>query len=175
MWSLCPATVSELEIIYNLQNIPFRFEALGAELPAYPQFLAEQTKGMDAGIEKYFLLNENEKPAGFVHLTLVSEFWHATLWGPWLKTLVYCAGLSAFVFLKVPRLVWNVRQNNKRMVKVCEKYPFRFLGENNVFVLLNEAPYVGIDKVNYYEITSERFFETEDFFRKNSFPLDLRW
>ena len=71
--------------------------------------------------------------------------------------------------------MWNVRQSNVRMVKICEKYPFRLLGENNVFVLLDQAPYVGVAKVNYYDITAETFHETEDFFRRNSLPLELRW
>jgi len=98
-----------------------------------------------------------------------------TTWGRWLKTLIYCVGLAAFDYLKVPRLVWNIRESNKRWIKVYEKYPFQFLGENSVFVTLNKPPYIGVTKILYYGIEAETFYQNRELFIKYSLPLEVRW
>jgi len=175
MWTLRHAGPDDFRKIYDLQNVPMRIEVLGDELPPFEQFLSQRMHGWGSGNEKYFLLEKEGTQEGFLGFTLVSEFWHVTLWGRWLKTLIHCCGLSAFDHEKWPRLVWSIHQNNLRWIKVCEKYPFRFLGETSVMVTLKDPPYIGVAKVNYYDIAAETFFEQRDYFEKNSHPVQVAW
>jgi hypothetical protein len=175
MWTLREATLPDYQTIYDFQNVPLRQDVLADELPSASQYLIDRQNALEAGTEKYFMLENSGVPAGFIGYTRMGEFWHVLLWGRWLKTLIHCCGLSAFDYLKWPRLVWAIRETNLSWIKVCEKYPFELAGERSVYVTSDKPPYLSIAKLNYYTITAETFFEKREFFVKNSHAVQVLW
>lgn len=175
MWTLREAAVADYQTIYNFQNVPMRQEVLADELPPFEEYSALRKRNLEAGTERYFMLENSQVPAGFIGYTNISDFWHVLLWGRWLKTLIHCCGLSAFDYLRWPRLVWTIRQTNLSWIKVCEKYPFRLLGENSFLATSDKPPYISVATLNYYDITAESFFENREFFVKNSHPVQVLW
>jgi hypothetical protein len=175
MWSIRTAGVSDLPAIYDLQNTVFRSEVMDSELPARDEFLRQKENLLALGEEKLFLLERAGKPEGFLAFSMESGFWHVNVWGAWLKTLVYAAGVAAFDHLQFPRLVFCVREVNRRMVTLCERYEFRLIGRNSVFVTLQEPPYISIARVCYYDITMEEFRLRSEKMRKASLTLQWDW
>jgi hypothetical protein len=174
MWIVRSASMDDLSTIYSLQNSSHREEALDSELPSFDQFFEERRQEMMSGQEKYFLLENAGVPAGFVALSLASDFWNARIWGRWLRTLVYAGSSIAFDHLQLPRLVFGVRETNRRMNKVCKDYDFRTVGENSVIVTFQDPPYVGVARILYYDLTAEEFHARSQLIRQHSFPLQFQ-
>jgi hypothetical protein len=175
VWILHPATASDLPLIYDLQNVPFRQQVLDSDLPPREQFIQERSAAMAEGTDKYFVLQQDQIPRGIVHLSKTSEFWQALIWGRWLHTLSYAAFVVAFEHLMLRRVVFFVRENNHRMLNICDQYQFRKIGENSVFVTLPDPPFLGTVKIQYYDLTAEEFQAKAEMMRANSMPLEFRW
>ena len=175
MWSLRTASTSDLSIVYDLQNLPYRQQVLDSELPPREQFLLEHVNSMEQGEEHCFLLEEHGDGRGIVTISKTGDFWHATLWGRWLRTLVYAGQVAAFDHLQIQRLVFSVRESNQRMLRICDQYSFKFAGEKSVFVTLPNPPYLGTAKLRYYSVTPEEFHAKAEQMKANSLPLEFRW
>ncbi len=173
MRRLRPATISDLPAIYQLQNTPYRQEMLDTDLLPFEPFLQEKTVKMNTGEELYYILEEDGVSRATIWFSPSADFCHTIIWGPWLKTLIYCSGKAAFDHLKVPRLVFGVRQSNRRMVRACELFTFRIVGETKVTVTLEEPPYLGTALINFYDITMAEFREREALMRSQSLPLEF--
>jgi len=175
MRTLREGGVSDLRFVYDFENVPIREEIMDSEMLPWDQFFASEKNAMDSGTQKYFLLENSDIPEGYVRFTYKSELWYASAWGRWIKTLIHCGMLAAFDYLKIPFIVWNIREANKRWLKVCEKYPFQLVGENSLFVTLSKPPYLAVAKFFHYTIQAETFFEKREVFEKYSLPVQVRW
>jgi len=175
MWKLREAKISDLQTIYKFENVPLREDVLNSEALPWDEYFAERTKGMEAENEKYFLLENAETPEGFLKLSYESDFWYVITWGRWMKTLIYCTGLAAFDYLKLPRVVWTVREDNKRWLKAYEIYSFEYIGENYFFITRKEPPYLSTIKMFYYTAKAEIFQQNRDLFKKYSLPVEPLW
>jgi hypothetical protein len=175
MHTLREAKISDLQIIYNFENVPLREDILNSEALPWDEFFAERSRGMDAGNEKYFLLENSGTPEGFLKLSFESDFWYVVTWGRWMKTLIYCTGLAAFDHLKLPRVVWTIREDNTRWLNVYRIYSFEYVGENSIFVTRKEPPYLTTIKMLYFTAKAETFLQNRQLFEKYSLPVEVRW
>jgi hypothetical protein len=175
MWTLRTADPSDLSTIYNLQNTKYRQEVFDSALPPLDQFMEEKRAAISSGLEKFFILRQQNAPQGFLKFVKEHDFWQVTIWGAWLKTLVYAGSATAFDYLSSPRLVFGVRETNRRMNKLCNEYAFRLIGRNSFFVTLTEPPYVSVARVLLYDITMDEYRQQEKKMRERSFPLEFQW
>ena len=175
MWSVRPADVSDLPVIYELQNSTFRSQVFDSELPSQEQFIEEKQAALAAGDEKLYVLQKDWNTVGFISFGKESNFWNVTIWGTWLKTLVYAAGMCVFRHLNSPRLIFCIRDTNKRMIKLCNEYEFRLIGHDSRFVTFPDPPYVGIAQFSYFDITAEEFDQRVQKMRERSLPLQFQW
>ena len=171
MFTFRPAAPSDLTAIHSMQNVPFREQVFARPFPHLDRYLQETANQIASGKEYYFILEETGSLRGFVWFQQVEGDWYATIWGRFLKTLVYAGTTVAFDKLRLPKLLWCVRQTNQRMIQICDLFRFRSLGETPVLWTREQHPYVVQVTLNYYEITAEEFQEKASLLRQQSLPL----
>ncbi len=168
------ATLADMRGIYDIQDVPFRTEVFSAPLPSFEQFCSEWQKGIDAGEEHYFLLEQNEILAGFTWFNRTPDFWFSTIWGKWLKTLTYASCIAAFDYLGFERSLLGVRQSNRRMIRVLEEFEFRLVGETPMSYIAADPPVLRKAVMNYYDIKRGEFWENRENWRKKSLEFKVK-
>jgi hypothetical protein len=167
-----PACAADLLSIYSLQNVPFRDQVFDTPLPSYEEFQKEVGERLAEGEgEQYWVFEEDGRTTGFLWFQMNDGFWFVTIWGRWLKTLTNAAGVVAFDRLFAPRLVFLVRQSNRRMIRVCEDFQFRKVGETEAIYVSGRGFSIG--KANYYDITAEEFEGKRVYMASQSLKLKI--
>lgn len=167
-----PAAPSDLRAIYDLQNGPFRENVFTSPLPDFEEFRELAGRQIAEGRQAYCVLVENDQVTGFIWYEKDDAFSHVTIWGRWLKTLTYAAFLVAFELLGIPRLVFVVRESNRRMVRVCEAFAFRLAGQDTC-IYLSAGGGIVVGRVNIYEITAAEFTGKKAAMASQALPLEF--
>jgi len=164
------AEKADLNRIYDLQNVPFRDRVFIEPLWAKEKFIQDTAERMEKGSEYYYLQESDGFVAGFIRL-LEKNNWEALTWGKWLNTLLYACGIVSFEKLQLPKVIFAVRDDNKRVLHLYKKHSFRFVGKE--FVCFRSGILAPIQATNltHYEITPEEFWQRAEEMRKNSLPL----
>ena len=119
--------MADLPIIYALLDHPLRQKLLIEPLPSLDEFLQLASDALKSGHEFYYLLENDGAAQGIIRIMLADE--SCEIWGRALSTLYYHCGRIAFEELKMSRLHWYVRQNNPRMIRICELFGAQKTGE----------------------------------------------
>ena len=158
MYRIREAREQDLTLIHQMQNIPVREKLLTSPLPPVETFIAYRAEQLSRGNERYYLLQgDRHSPVGFIWISIVEET--CEIWGRYLHSLFYACARMAFEVLGMHRLFWNVRQNNPRMLSVCERFKIRMVGSDNVCVIEEKLEFIAIGKTNYFEFKSEEYPE----------------
>src|SRR5262245_5975755 len=138
------ATPADFRAIYGIQNGSFRMEVFDSSPDSFEEFSAKTVALVEGGVEHYFVLEEDSQVTGFVWFSFSDDLWFTTIWGRWLKTLVYAAGVTGFDCAKISKQIFLVRQSNKRMIRVAEEagYGFRKAGETSGYIVRDEFPHL---------------------------------
>lgn len=163
----------DFRTFYDLQSGPFRSEVYGVPPEPFDQYFSNARQQIQAGLEHYFAMVEDEAVTGFIWFQHSQDLWFALLWGQWLRTLVYAGCFTAFKHLQFARLHFWIRQKNRRMIRIAEDsgYGFQKMGEDSGYALRDEFPPLIVIRSNCYEIRSEVFFENELYYRAQSKEL----
>src|SRR3990172_6124776 len=128
-----PALASDLPDIHQMQNIEFRDKVFIEPLPPCEEFVMETIDRMELGRERLYVMEVDGKVNGFVRLLFKGKDWEALTWGKWLNTLAYASCVLAFEKSDLPKLVFAVRLDNKRVIHLYQKFNFRRTGQELVF------------------------------------------
>lgn len=171
------ARQADFQAIYDLQNDPFRNQVFDSPPEPFEQFLPRVLERVESGREHYFVIEEDGIVTSFVWFQHADDgMWFTLLWGKWLRSLVYAAGVTGFHWLDFPAQYFWIRQQNRRMIRAAEDpgYGFRRLGEGSGLVVRDEYPHLIVAYSNCYEILSGIYREKEDYYRKQSLDLSFR-
>ena len=174
MHCLRVASVSDLPVIYGMQNVPLRERILNSPLPSMEQFVSDTARNM-ASSEFYFLHEEENHPIGFVHIRKREQSWEPTIWGKWLNTLIYGCAKTAFDCLGVSKLSWSVRKANQRALQCYQRHRFRMTGTGSVCNIQSGFQFVAIGPVIFFELTDPEYREREEYMLRCSFPIQFNW
>jgi hypothetical protein len=164
------ATYEELSEIHKMQDVPFRDHVFLEPLWPIERFKKETIERLENGTEHYFIHESDGSIAGFVRLLLRGD-WEALTWGKWLNTLVYACGVVSFDQLNVPKLTFAVRDDNRRVLHLYQKFKFRKVSRE--FYPYRKTLFAPIQTINltHFEITSEEFQVIRPVMRENSLLL----
>jgi hypothetical protein len=141
-------------------------------LPKVEEFVKQTAANIAAGGEQYFVLEIDGVMSGFVRL-LKKQEWEGLSWGKWLNTLLYACYVITFDFLKLPKLVFAIRENNARVLHLYKKFQFRRVGSELMVYRRNIMDAIRTVTIYHYEITKEEFDERREAIRKTSLPLEF--
>lgn len=171
MYIFRKAFVSDLPHIYRMQDIPHREKVLIRPLPPYEQFVSEAAQRMESGEGHYFVLETELKPEGFVEFQNTEQGWTPIAWGKWIKTLYYACAVVAFEKLGFSKLCWYVKHSNKRVLRMCECYGYKKMGEKSVCNIAGGMQFIAVGRLSFYELTAEEFQKKSSFMQRQSLPL----
>jgi hypothetical protein len=157
MFRILEATDMDLPLIHSMQNIPVRERYLNRPLPALNDFLNAASQQLWNGSEKYFLLQQNDRMEGFIWISPEAET--CEIWGKHLHSLFYGCARIAFENLSMRKLVWSVREKNRRMMKVCERFRIRKTGSEEICVIEPKFEFIAIGTIHYFEFKAEEYPE----------------
>jgi hypothetical protein len=166
------AFIEDLPVIHRMQDIPLRERIMIHPLPAPGEFLARAAVELAAGRESYCLMESGGDPAGFIWIRRPAET--CEIWGRHLHTLFHACAWIAFEHLGMRRLCWNVRESNRRMIRVCERFRVRRTSGENRFVISRGFSFVAAGPVFDYEFLPDEFRERLPIIRRHSLPVELR-
>lgn len=173
MYVLRPASVSELCVIYHLQNIPYREKVFIEPLPSLEAFVRASEVKMNAGEQFFYMFEQDSAPLGFIEYQKSHQT--TSIWGRWLNTLAYGCAVLAFEDLKLTRLNWYTRAINKAMIRTCEKMKFRRTGEKDICNITQGFSFIAIGKLFFYELTAEEFNAHCAWMKELALPVDIRF
>jgi RimJ/RimL family protein N-acetyltransferase len=171
-----PALASDLPDIHQMQDIEFRDKVFIEPLPSCEEFVMETQDRIDLGRERLYVFEVDGKVSGFVRLLFKGREWEALTWGKWINTLAYASCVLAFERPEsdIPKLVFAVRLDNKRVIHLYQKFNFRRTGQELVFYRPHLFSALKTTSLNYYELTREEYLgEKADFMRKNAMQLEF--
>ena len=166
MYQIRDASPADLSLIHKMQNLPVREKIMNRPLPPLEDFVTNTAQKMRDGCEKYYLLEQHGEAEGFIWISLAAET--CEIWGKQLHSLFYACARIAFENLSLNRLVWSVRQNNRRMLKICERFGIRSIGSDQICVIENKFEFIAIGKIHYFEFKAEEYPERISVMRKFS-------
>jgi hypothetical protein len=161
---------SDLFAIHRMQDTPFRDRVFIDPLLPRKEFVERAESRIQKGLEHYFVQDSQGTIVGFIRFVMKSN-WHAFTWGKWLNTLVYASNVVAFNRLELPRLIFPVREDNKRLIHLYEKFEFRKVWQEFIFYRQTLLAPLRTTNVTYYDITHEEFAVRADEMLKHSLPL----
>ena len=164
------AELSDLSEIYRIQNVPFRDHVFIEPLYSLEEFIQDTKKRMQVNGEYYYVQESEGSIEGFIRL-LQKGHWEVLTWGKWLNTLLYATGIVSFEKIGLPKVIFAVRFDNKRVVHLYKKHNFRNIGQDFVCYRPSILAPIRTANVTQYEITAEEFWEKAEEMKKNSLPL----
>ena len=164
---------SDLHVIHKMQDLPFRDRVFIEPLAPREQFVEQTERNILEGQEHYYVQDLEGSIVGFIRL-LKKQDWEALIWGKWLNTLVYAGQVVSFRRLQLPKLVFAVRDDNKRAIHLYKKFEFRKVGQEFICYRNSILSPVKTTNLTHYEITAEEFESKEELIRKHSLPLSFR-
>jgi hypothetical protein len=155
-----------------MQDIPFRDRVFIEPLLTRQEFVERCEKYFVEGLEHYFVQVAADSVVGFIRLLKKSE-WEALVWGKWLNTLMYACCVVAFDRIRLPALTFAVRDDNKRMIHLCQKFEFRRTGQE--FITYRPSLFATIRTTNltHFGLTAEEFQKRSEQMRKYSLLLNF--
>jgi RimJ/RimL family protein N-acetyltransferase len=164
------AELKDLQEIYRIQDVSFRDHVFIEPLESMDEFIRDTKRRMEADGEFYYVQEFEGSIVGFIRL-LKKNDWEVLTWGKWLNTLLYATGIVAFEKMGLPKVIFAVRFDNKRVVHLYKKHNFRNVGQDFVCYRPNILAPIRTTNVTLYEITAEEFWEKAEDMKKNSLPL----
>ena len=143
--------------IYKLLATPQRELLLAEPLPSRAVFLRRTANDIRAAVERYYCLERTGNLEGIIRILPLEE--SCEIWGAALRTLFYHCGRIAFEELRLPRLWWCVRANNRRMIRTCELFRIRRIGESSFYHVGHRLDFLAAGILVYYEFTPEEFYQ----------------
>jgi len=166
MYRLRKAEPSDLPLMYKMQNVPTREKLLTSPLPPVDIYIARATIEMNAGNEHFYLLETDSTAIGLIWISTAEET--CEIWGKHIHSLFYACARIAFEDLKMQRLVWWVRQSNRRMLKVCERFRIRRTGSENICTIGEKLEFLAIGEIHYFEFRVSEYPERIPLMQKYS-------
>jgi hypothetical protein len=154
------ASPDDLALIHRLQDQPIRDRIFLHPLPPRDAFCAEAAERMARETEHFYLLDVNDRTDGFISIWPSETT--CEIWGRHLHTLYYLCGRLAFGPLGLPRLTWYVRGQNRRMLRLCDRFQVRRTAAENRFVATRGLAFLAVGPVHYFELTPAEFFGHEE-------------
>jgi hypothetical protein len=168
------AATTDYPAIYQLQQSTFRDNVFAYPQDSVEKFVERTTKAVEEGKEHYFVLAEQAEIDGFVwHQKDDDGHWFTAIWGKWLKTLTYGVAYTCFENLNFPRILFFIREQNSRMLKVARDYRWRMIGETSSMVLREQEPCLVMARIQCFEVKSDEYFADRDFYIKQSMPVQF--
>ena len=164
------AEITDLPEIHRIQDVPILDRVFIEPLYSKEEFIQDTVARMNNGAEFYYVQESEGSIVGFIRFFQKKD-WEVLTWGKWLNTLLYATGIVAFEKLKLPKVVFAVRHDNKRVIHLYKKHNFRNVGQDFVCYRKNFLAPLQTTNVTQYEITAEEFWEKAEDMRKNSLPL----
>ena len=169
MYTLRRAGSADFSAIYHLLNTPLREKLLVEPLAQEPEFLQQSQLNLQSDTEFYYLLEQDGVILGSIRIMVPEE--SCEIWGRSLATLYYHCGRIAFEELQMKRLQWCVRQNNRRMLRICEMFGAQKTGESPFFNFASKLSFIAIGVVNFYEFTPEAYRSHISLMRRFAMPI----
>ena len=163
---------ADLNEIHRMQDLPFRDRVFLEWLPPRQEFVERTERNILDGFEHYYVQESEGSIVGFIRLLKKNE-WEALTWGKWLNTLLYACGIVSFRKLQVPKVIFAVRDDNKRVMHMYKKYEFRNVGQEFLCYRTSLLAPLKTTNLTHYEITAEEFDLKEEQMRKHSLPLSF--
>lgn len=169
-----PALRSDLQTVHALQNVPYRDRVYALPLPPYENFQEETLEKLKNQEKFLYVLEEDQIPIGYTEYFKSPKGWDLIFWGKWLNTLAYASVKVAFEDLRLPKLSGVVRQENKRTIRILEKFDIRRVRKD--YHLYYKPVIFGLAStyLYYYEITPEEFQERSGLMRQQSLGVIFR-
>lgn len=169
-----PAVRSDLQAVHALQNVPYRDRVYALPLPPYENFQEETLEKLKNQEKFLYVLEEDQIPIGYTEYFKSPKGWDLIFWGKWLNTLAYASGKVAFEDLRLSKLSGVVRQENKRTIRILEKFDIRKVRQD--YHLYYKPANFGLAStyLYYYEITPEEFQERSALMRQQSLGVIFR-
>jgi len=164
------AEVGDMPQIHKLQDVPFRDQVFLEPLWPIEKFTQDTMARYENGTEHYYVHESEGSITGFIRL-LHRTHWEALTWGKWLNTLLYACGIVSFEKLNLPKVIFAVRDDNRRVFHLYKKHDFRRVGKEFVCYRKNILAPVQTVNLTHYEITAEEFWEKSEAMRKNSLAV----
>lgn len=163
---------SDLAEIYRIQDISFRDQVYIQPLLPLNEFIETTEQRIRDDLEHYYIQESEGSIVGFIHLFKKSD-WEVLTWGKWLNTLLYATGIVSFEKLNLPKVIFGVRDDNKRVVHLYKKHQFRNVGKEFICYRPNILAPLKTTNLTHYEITAEEFWQKAEDMLKNSLPLSF--
>jgi hypothetical protein len=164
---------ADLNEIHRMQDLPFRDRVFIEPLLSRQEFVQQTENNILEGLEHYYVQESEGSVVGFIRLLKRGE-WEALTWGKWLNTLLYACGIVSFRQLHLPRVIFAVREDNRRVHHMYKKYDFRNVGQEFLCYRTSILSPIKTTNLTHYEITAEEFELKEEQMRKHSLPLSFR-
>ena len=165
------AMEADFRRIYDIQNVPFRDKVFLEPLLSFDRFVNETRERMDAGVEQFFVLESEGTVSGFIRFLKKGNGWEALTWGRWINTLAYAASVLAFEKLGFDKLIFSVRLENERVLRLYSK----FNGRRTNMELLTYRQYefgpIKTANLQHFELTPEEFLERAESMRKDALKI----
>jgi hypothetical protein len=165
------ALEADFQRIYELQNVPFRDKVFLEPLHSLDSFLKETKDRCDNGLEQFFVLDSDGTVSGFIRFVKTQNGWEALTWGRWMNTLAYASAVLAFEKLGFPKLVFSVRLENERVLRLYSKFNGRRTGMELINYREFEFGPIKTANLQYFELTPEEYRERAESMRKDSLQL----
>lgn len=164
-------TADDLQLIYRMQDVPYRWKVFAGPLPEYREFRAAAEELLESGDAHLFIFEKSGESAGFTQLVRSEESWDIIVWGRWLNTLIYAGLAAAFDGVHLPAVVSEVRRDNARIIRAYQLFSIRKIGQATVPCRLGKFDDFRITDFFYYEMTDEEYRERLPVLRKHSLAM----
>ena len=154
-FTLRGAEVSDLPEVYQMLNSPMRESFLIDPLAPQGEFIQQTTLNMEEGRESYYLLEQDSKLKGLIRI--LRSDGSCEIWGRSLRTLFYHCARIAFEELNMPSLCWYVRNNNRRMLHICELFQIRKIGEAPFYTIGEKLNFLTAGVATFFEFLSDEY------------------
>jgi hypothetical protein len=112
---------------------------------------------MEQGKESYYLLEQDCRLKGLIRILQLDGT--CEIWGRALRTLFYHCARIAFEELNMASLCWYVRNNNQRMIRVCELFQIRKIREATFYTIGEKLNFLTAGVATFYEFLSNEYEE----------------
>jgi hypothetical protein len=149
------AVPADFPEIYKLQDSPRRDLAFDTPLPSYEHYEKSLIQKIESGNEIYYVMEADSKVIAFLWFQVIDGRLWGNFWGRWIKTLFLAGSKIGFEILNYHRILFIVRQDNKRVVDYFEDIGVRKIGETEGIYIREKDMIVAVNYV--YELKHEEY------------------
>ena len=166
MYRLRKAGLQDLPLIYDMQNVPAREKFLMTPLPEIETYIADARVQINAGNEHFYLLEMDSKAEGLIWISSALET--CEVWGRHYHSLFYACAKLAFEDLGMQRLLWWIRQSNRRALKACQRFRIRRTKSEYVCTIGDKLEFLAVGEIHYFEFNASEYPERKSLMKKLS-------